>query len=247
VEVASANAAFLAAGKLARDRRGLAPDTLHAAVREAARTLWHHENPARDYVVRVAVSSWEGLWAPYEGDDPHLAVLRDWAPHYRRESWHRALCSLGVDDSELAQTLADEFIVQRRQRHVVYPEVPATLEALQGTCKLGLITNGLSCLQRIKIAGSKLGGFFDATVIAGDIGIRKPEPGAFHAILDRLGVSPARSVMIGNSVGGDIGGAQAVGMKAVLVDRGDLHDPRPEVIPDAVIHDLRELNALIAY
>lgn len=242
VEVASAREAFLAAGGLAQAQRGLDPEILHRAVRDKARDLWHHENPARDYAVRVAVSSWEGLWAPYAGDDPNLAILRDWAPHYRRESWHRALQSLGVEDPPLAHALADEFIAQRRQRHIVYPEARDVLERLQGSYKLGLITNGLSCLQRMKIEGSTLAPFFDAMVIAGDIGIRKPDPRAFHAILHRLGVTATEALMVGNSVGGDIGGAQAVGMKAILIDRGELHDVRPEIVPDAVIHDLRELN-----
>lgn len=244
VEVASAEEAFLDTGRIAQARHGLDPVALHTAVREAARSLWHHENPARDYVVRVAVSSWEGLWAPYEGDDPNLAILRDWAAYYRRESWLRALRALGIEDSALAEELAREFIAQRRQRHVVYPEVRTVLGALQGSCKLGLITNGLSCLQRIKIDGSGLRPFFDAIVIAGDIGIRKPEPEAFHAILKKLGVAAADALMVGNSVGGDIGGAQAVGMQAVLIDRGDLHDVRPEIVPDAVIHDLRELHGV---
>ncbi len=245
MEVKSADEAFLAAGSLARAERGVDPEALHTAVRTAARDLWHHENPARDYAVRVAVSSWEGLWAPYAGDDPNLAILRDWAPHYRRESWHRALQALGVEDTALAQGLAEEFMAQRRQRHVVYPEARGVLQRLQGSYKLGLITNGLSCLQRIKIEGSTLAPFFDAMVIAGDIGIRKPEPDAFHAILRRLGVTAPEALMIGNSVGGDIAGAQAVGMKAILIDRGELHDVRPEVVPDAVIHDLNALLSIL--
>jgi putative hydrolase of the HAD superfamily len=171
--------------------------------------------------------------------------LRDWAPHYRQESWLRALQTFSVDDSELAKQLADEFIEQRRQRHVVYPEARSVLETLQGHYQLGLITNGLSCLQRLKIEGSGLGSFFEATVIAGDIGIRKPEPEAFNEILGRLHVTAAEAVIIGNSVGGDIAGAQAVGMKGILIDRGELHDVQPDVVPDAVIHDLRELSTIL--
>lgn len=243
--MASATAAFLAAGKLAQDKYGLDPTSLHQTVLDKARNLWHHANPARPYVVRVAVSTWEALWAPFEGDNPNLVILREWIPQYRQQSWQSALAAFNIDDPAFAQELAKEFIVQRRQRHIVYPEVQSVLKTLQRSYPLGLITNGLSCLQRFKIEQSGLGHFFQATVITADIGTRKPEPAAFETILERLNVRADQALMVGNSVGGDIGGAQAVGMKAILIDRGELHDVRPEVIPDAVIHSLDELLTII--
>ena len=34
-------------------------------------------------------------------------------------------------------------------------------------------------------------------------------------------------------------------MQTILIDRGDLHDVRPEIVPDGTIHDLRELTELL--
>ena len=51
--------------------------------------------------------------------------------------------------------------------------------------------------------------------------------------------------MVGNSVKGDIGGAQSVGLRAVLIDRGDIHGPDDTVEPDGVIDHLGQLPGLL--
>lgn len=241
VEVASAEAAFIDTCRLAQDKYGLDPYEFHTILRKKAKALWYDASPARPYCVRVSVSHWEGLWARYEADDPEVKILRDWAPTYRRLSWSQALEHFGIDDPAFADQLGEEFPRQRRQRHHVYPEVESVLQALGKTYRLGLITNGLPCLQREKIAGSGLGHYFDATVISGDVGVAKPNPVIFTALLDQLGAQAHEAVMVGNSVKGDIGGAQALGMKAVLIDRGDIHAPDDAIKPDLVIKNFDEL------
>jgi putative hydrolase of the HAD superfamily len=204
--------------------------------------LWYDASPAREYCVRVSVSHWEGLWARYEGDDPDLKILRDWAPVYREQSWSQALAAFGIDDPAFAAQLGEEFPRQRRQRHHVYPEVESVLQSLGKTYRLGLITNGLPCLQREKIVGSGLGHYFDATVISGDVGRAKPDPMIFQVLLDQLEVRPNQALMVGNSVSSDIGGAQNIGMKAILIDRGDIHAPDNSISPDGIIESLVELT-----
>ncbi len=152
VEVASAEAAFLATCALAEDKYGTDPETLCRTVRHTARELWYRA-PARLYAVAVGISSWEALWARFEGDDPSLRVLREWAPTYRRESWTRALAEHGIEDPPFAERLAERFPIERRALHVVYPDVEPALRALQGTYRLALITNGASDLQREKLVG----------------------------------------------------------------------------------------------
>ncbi len=241
VEVASAEAAFLATCQLVTDKYGFDAEAFHQVLRKHARQIWYHECPEREYCVRVSVSHWEGLWARYEGDEPSVCVLREWAPFYRLESWTRALAEMGIDDPPFAQHLSDEFPRQRRQRHILFADVEAVLAQLCGKYPLGLITNGLSCLQREKIAGSGIGHYFDTTVISGDVGQAKPAPPMFHRILDDLRIQPSEALMLGNGMRTDIAGAQAVGIKAVLVDRGDPHGAVEGVTPDGVMDDLTEL------
>jgi len=242
VEVASAEAAFIDTCSLARDKYGLNPHEFHRVLRQKAKKLWYDGSPAREYCVRVSVSHWEGLWARYEGKDPELKILRDWAPTYREQAWSQALEAFSIDDPQFAVQLGETFPKYRRQRHQVYTEVEAVLQSLAKTHKLGLITNGLPCLQREKIAGSGLGHYFDATVISGDVGKAKPDPTIFQVLLEKLDTRPDQALMVGNSVAGDIGGAQRMGMKAILIDRGDIHGSDDSITPDGIIESLTELS-----
>lgn len=73
----------------------------------------------------------------------------------------------------------------------------------------------------------------------------KPHPAAFLHVLERLGVSPERAVMVGDRPVDDVWGAQQLGMRGVWRP----HSGSPElaeVRPDATIQRLSELPALIA-
>ena len=52
-------------------------------------------------------------------------------------------------------------------------------------------------------------------------GKTKPHDSIFRAILERLDVAASDAVMVGDDVEDDVRGAQAVGMRALLVDRSD--------------------------
>ena len=239
VEQAAAEAAFLQTCQLARLRHGIDPAGLHATLRQTARRLWHR-SPARAYAVAIGISSWEALWARFEGPDEPLRTLRAWAPVYRRDSWHQALRKHGIDDLDFASELADVFGVERRKRHVVYDDVLPALKHVETSYRLGLLTNGASDLQREKIAGAGIGHYFDEIVISGDIGVGKPNPRIFQTMLSRLAVTAGEAMMIGNSLTSDIEGAHGVGMKTVWINReGNRQDGA--VMPD---HELAGLGAL---
>ncbi|MCP4456122.1 MAG: HAD family hydrolase [Planctomycetes bacterium] len=240
VEVASAEAAFLATCELARHKYGLDPAVLHTTLRREAKALWY-ASPERPIIERISVSHWEGLWARFEGDAPDITRLRQWAVYYRQSSWKRALAAFDIEDAPFATELSLEFRRQRETRHVLFDDTLPILEALHGRVKLGLVTNGLSCLQHEKIAGSGLSHFFDAMLVAGDIGVAKPAPIVFHTLLGQLDVTPDETLMVGNSVTSDIGGAQGVGMKAVLIHRGEIHGADDRIQPDVVIENLMSI------
>lgn len=242
VEEASAEMAFLQTCELARVRHGIEPRELHATVRRTCRRLWHAA-PVRAYCVEIGISSWEALWARFEGPDEPLRVLREWAPTYRRDSWHEALRQHGIDDIDFALELAETFGLNRRKLHIVYEDVRPALEHLSRILRMGLLTNGAPDVQREKLAGAGIAGYFDQVVIAGDLGVGKPDPRIYEAILSRLGVAAREAIMIGNSLESDIQGAQAVGIKAIWLNRAGT--PRDgTVIPDVEVRSLAELKQL---
>lgn len=240
VDEASAAAAFLDACEVARSAAGIPPGELHSTIKRVCREIWR-TSPARAYAVRIGISSWEALWADFEGDDDNLKVLRAWAPFYRMNSWLGALRHHGLDDEALALELVNTYIDSRRKRHVVYDDVMPCLDKLKHSHRLGLLTNGEPGLQRRKINGAGFGPYFSAIVISGEEGIGKPDARIFRTVLSRLGATPDTALMIGNNLTTDIKGAQAVGMKAAWINRSGkpLDD---SVQPDFVVSNLSEVT-----
>jgi len=103
----------------------------------------------------------------------------------------------------------------------VYSEVKDSLRKLkQMGLKLGVVTGGyeLDIEQILPKAGLK--GFFDICVGCDTVGKRKPDRKAFEHALTQLNVKPEEAIFVGDSIEQDYFGAQKVGMKALLIQRG---------------------------
>ena len=244
-EEAYAVAAFAATAAVAGERHpGIEVAKLARGARIRARELWY-ATPAHPYAARTGISSWEGLWCRFEGEHSDLAWLRGWAPEYRRQAWTAALADHGVGDEALAGELGERFAAERRARRDPYPDSAPALIELGRSHPLGLITNGASCLQREKLAGTGLAAHFDAVVVSGDLETAKPDPAVFTGAAEALGHDPAEVVMIGNSLHSDIEGALGAGLAgAVWVNRdGADGEGLPEGVPE--IATLADLGAAL--
>ena len=158
---------------------------------------------------------------------------------------------LGVSASGLAKRLAEIHMgvlqaqVRTPSHHV------EVLRGLRHRARVGLCSNfthaptALSVLEE-----SHLHAQLDAIVISVDVGIRKPRPEIFQAILEALGTAPEETLHVGDNLRADVGGAAAVGMKTVWITRriGDVeaelahYDGPP---PDYTVADLREIGPLL--
>ena len=111
----------------------------------------------------------------------------------------------------------------------------------------------LYCLHRNRWWQTKDGPLLDAGVfVAGleyaadteAIVLGKPSPAYFEAALEALDTDPERAWMIGDDIEADIRGAQALGMRAVLVRTGKF---RPDVVegsnvrPDGIVSSIEFL------
>ncbi len=91
------------------------------------------------------------------------------------------------------------------------------LKNLVNRVKLGLITNASdSVLQRQRIKASGTREFFQEILIAGEIGLSKPDPEIFLLMSRKLNVLPEECLFVGDSIQYDIAGAASAGMKTVL-------------------------------
>ena len=184
VDEAAVEAALLATCVELQDRYGLDPQSLALTVRHYARELWRAA-PTLAYCRAIGISSAEGLWAHFLGNDPQLQALHAWAPTYRRDAWAKALAAHGIRDTHLAEHLAETFQAERRARHWTFPEVDAVLRALQSRYCLAVVTNGAPDLQREKLEGVGLVPYFAIITVSGEVGIGKPDPRIFAHTLAR--------------------------------------------------------------
>ena len=78
--------------------------------------------------------------------------------------------------------------------------------------------------------------------------VGKPSAEFFGSALKLLGADPARTVVVGDDLDVDVGGAQALGMRGALVRTGKFREEdfaRSAVRPDAVIDSLADLPTLL--
>jgi putative hydrolase of the HAD superfamily len=110
--------------------------------------------------------------------------------------------------------------------------IPGThemLASLEGRYRLALVSNFThppavaQILTRVGIEH-----FFDAILISGHLGIRKPHPSVFAELMRRLGLAPAEIMFIGDELQADVIGARKAGMHTVwMTYRQGLERPSP--------------------
>ncbi|GIP53648.1 HAD family hydrolase [Paenibacillus vini] len=242
----SVREAFEATCLRAKDAAGTDPAKLEQAVRKEARELYESYETF-PFTKMIGINPFEGLWANFTaGEQPEFRQLEQLAPVYRKESWRRGLLALGVDDDVLAGELAEQFGRERRSRPHVYEETFTILNELKGNVKLLLLTNGCPALQQEKLDGvPELAGYFDEIVISGAFGKGKPDSTIFRHAVERLGVEPEDSLMVGDKLTTDICGGLSVGMTTVWVNR-DGKSRTDEIVPDYEIQHLSQLHDIIA-
>lgn len=109
--------------------------------------------------------------------------------------------------------------------------------------KLGIITNGLSPVQHGKIDRLELRSYFDAIIVSGDHGIKKPDKAIYKLALEELGTTAEETLIIGDHPVNDMWGASNVGIRGIWLKRKHAW---PEQMTDVVpIHEIQELNEVI--
>ena len=123
---------------------------------------------------------------------------------------------------------------ERHENFELYDDVSNALAALRAAgLRIGLVSNSA---RDVREFARHHGLDVDAGISSFHHGRTKPHASIFRAVLDLLDVEPDEAVMVGDMIADDVEGARAVGMRAILLDRGRIH---PEFEPR--IETLREL------
>jgi putative hydrolase of the HAD superfamily len=194
------------------------PERLYRAAYTHAKQLWRTA-PTFSYCNSLGISASEGMWGYFENSGSQWQELHDWVPGYQIAVWEHALTAQGHTNRELAKQLAAIFREKRLTSQELFPETETVLHELRSMYKLGILTNGAPDLQRQKIERSGLAHYFDAIVVSGEVGVGKPQPAVFNAVLEQLAVPVHTTLMVGDSLERDMLGASRVGLKGIWINR----------------------------
>jgi putative hydrolase of the HAD superfamily len=164
----------------------------------------------------------------------------------RRERTKAFLTDLGVLlDDETVTVLEDRRHAQMGSAWQLFPDVLPCLDWLRAAgLKLAAVTNASGAHQHNKLATVGLTRFFDAVIIAGELGVAKPDPLIYRTACEQLNVAPARTVMVGDRLDLDAIGARDAGLHGIWLNRDATPAHRA---PDGVhlISDLATLPELL--
>jgi HAD superfamily hydrolase (TIGR01662 family) len=122
---------------------------------------------------------------------------------------------------------------ERHENFELYEDVPEALAAVRSAgLRIGLVSNSA---RDVREFARHHGLEVDAGISSFHHGRSKPHASIFRAVLDLLGVEPADSAMVGDTIADDIEGALALGMRAILLDREGVHpdfEPRAETLTE---------------
>jgi HAD superfamily hydrolase (TIGR01549 family) len=168
------------------------------------------------------------------------------------ERFTAVLDRLEISGDGLAERLTEAHMGQIRSVARAVPHHPATLQRLRTGVRLGICSNfsHTPCAREVMQEVGILD-LMDSVVISHDVGLRKPRPEIFEAVLNELDVHPEETLHVGDRLEADVEGAARCGITSVWITRR-VEDPQAALgryrgpPPVHVIRDLVELEPIVS-
>ena len=138
---------------------------------------------------------------------------------------------------------AERFVTLLGQQSILLPNALETVARIAEKLPVAIVTNGITDIQRSRLALSPLKDHVTEVIISEEVGVSKPRPGIFEIALDRLGVKAGEALMVGDGVNSDIRGANNALIDACWVN------PEGKTLPEGLhaeyeIADIRQCAAI---
>ena len=192
-----------------------------------------------------------GVDGPLEGDvldRAHyagVAALVDW-PEVEQGIWTAYQEAYAREVGARPECISDvvaELDVAFRVDGIWNRLIPGCMEglwALQGTgAALAIVSNsdgtleGRLAREGVCQVGPGAGVPMSIVIDSAAVGVAKPDPAIFHIALEATGVPPERTLHIGDTVGADVDGALAAGIRPIHLDPyGFCRDESHPHVPD---------------
>ncbi|MBY5921038.1 pyrimidine 5'-nucleotidase [Ferrimonas balearica] len=166
------------------------------------RMFSHHGVTFSDQNYREYQAVNQPLWQAYNAGEIDAKTLQS----TRFDGWAAQLGTTGHQlNSDFLQAMADIC--------APLPGVRELIDTLAGKARLGIITNGFTELQSIRLERTGLAEAFELVVISEEVGITKPHAGIFQHALEMMGQPDKQQVlMVGDNLHTDILGGFNAGL-----------------------------------
>ncbi|MET8582736.1 HAD family hydrolase [Streptomyces collinus] len=152
-------------------------------------------------------------------------------------------------DRELSDAEADawfrRYIGHYEAAWALFPDVLPALDALATSHRHAVLSNSSLTVQEHKLRTLGLLDRFESVLCAAELGVSKPDPGAFLAACEALGLPPGQVAYVGDHPEIDGRGAAEAGLLSVWIDRGGVYPRDVDAVSAHRISTLAELPALV--
>ena len=126
---------------------------------------------------------------------------------------------------------------------IMLPHAEETARAIAEKLPILILTNGITSVQKSRLALSPLSDFVAGMVISQEVGCAKPGPEIFDIALRKLGIARNEALMIGDGISSDVLGANNAGVDVCW------YNPHHKTLPVGVhteyeIDDIRDSAAI---
>lgn len=144
------------------------------------------------------------------------------------------------------QTLNSGFLSAMADICQLLPGAQELIDSLTGRVNMGIITNGFTELQNVRLQKVGLANRFSPLVISEEVGIAKPDVAIFNHALSMMG-DPERSsvLMVGDNPHSDILGGINAGIHTCWLNSHGAEKPH-DITPDYQVTSLCELRQILA-
>ncbi|MEU7410573.1 HAD family hydrolase [Streptomyces sp. NPDC042638] len=229
--------------------------TIRAVVWDVDDTLFDYTTADREGMRAHLLA--EGLLHAYDGAEQALVRWREiteaqWARFSsgevdfltQRRDRTRVFLGRELTDDE-ADAWFQRYLAHYEAAWSLFPDVLPALEVLAASHRHAVLSNSSITVQEHKLRTLGLLDRFETVLCAAELGVSKPEAGAFLAVCEALGLPPHEVAYVGDHPEIDARGAAEAGMLSVWIDRGTARArPAAEVVAHR-ISTLAELPALV--
>lgn len=150
---------------------------------------------------------------------------------------------------EMTDTEADDwfrrYVTHYESAWSLFPDVLPVLDALAPSHRHAVLSNSSLHVQDRKLRLLGVHDRFEAILCAAELGVSKPEAGAFLAACDALALSPDQVAYVGDHPEIDGRGAADAGLLSVWIDRGGAYATVEPPVGPRRIASLAELPSLL--